>query len=511
MTMKEKTPMSDAFAFERGFAERIKADPQLAFLPELFERFPKSEWYLVGGSVRDFLLQRGEQKDFDFVVRNVALQELEDVLSKMGSVALAGRNFGVLKFVPEGGEEIDIAWPRTERAGGSGGYRDFEVQADPELPIESDLARRDFTMNAVAWDIRNQRFIDPFGGRGDIERKIIKAVGEPAERFAEDYSRMLRALRFACQLGFAFDSATWEGITRHMEHIDDVRPKKGAPGESERVVPYETVGKEWIKAASADPVKCLDLYERSGALFRLMPELEWLAACEQSPDHHSEGDVWTHTKLAVSKLASPEFAAMFPGERASAETFFAVLLHDVAKPATAARQGAAITFYGHEEKGAPVAKHIAERLHFSNYKGGGVSPERLDWLVKMHLFPHVVNLAEVKRTTLMKYFFKDPLAGRELLHLAFADASASLPDGGAPQLETLKGLLPLLAEIAKQFEGKLAQPPKLVSGEDIMEATGAVPGPEIGRILEAVREGQLRGEINTREDAMILLLKLGRK
>jgi len=505
----------EQFAPEREFARRLEAEPELAFLPELYGRFPKAEFYLVGGAVRDHLLGREGFKDYDLVVRNVSLEELSGSLEERGHVDLVGRNFGVLKFWPErgagepAGEAVDIAWPRTETAGGSGGYRDFAVQADPELPIERDLARRDLTVNAIAWDMRLQRFIDPFGGREDLRSRVLRAVGDPADRFQEDYSRMLRVVRLACQLGFAVEPRTWDAVKALMPRINDERTVQAGGREiSERTVPYETIAKELCKAFDADPVKALELFEQCGALFQLMPELRLLSTCEQSPDHHREGNVWAHTKLAMTKLAGPEFAARFPGERAGAETALAVLLHDIGKPATAKREAGGFTFYGHEEVGSGLARQIAGRLKLAAAPGGRISPERLAGLVKNHLFPNLVRVDQVRKTTLVKYFLADRAAGRELLHLAFADASASIPGDGQPDLSNLDRLAAELAELEK----RQVAAPQLVTGREVMEILKLAPGPEIGRILEEVKEAQLRGEIATAEEAKSFIAgKYGRE
>ncbi|MFA6603667.1 MAG: HD domain-containing protein [Patescibacteria group bacterium] len=499
----------EKFAPELEFARRLESEPDLAFLPELYGRFPKAEFYLVGGAVRDQLLGRQGFKDYDLVVRNVTLEELSGSLAEAGSVDLVGRNFGVLKFWPKRGEAepareaVDIAWPRTETAGGSGGYRDFDVQADPALPIERDLARRDLTVNAIAWDMRLQRFIDPYGGREDIRSKTLRAVGEPAARFQEDYSRMLRVARLACQLGFTIEERTWDAVRALMPRINDERAVLADGREiSERVVPYETIAKELFKAFDADPVRALDLFEQCGALFQLMPELRLLSTCEQSPDHHREGNVWTHTKLAMAKLVSPEFAARFPGERAGAETALAVLLHDIGKPATAKRAAGGFTFYNHEEVGSGLARQIADRLKLASAPGRKISSERLAGLVKNHLFPNMVRVDEVRKTTLAKYFLADRDAGRELLHLAFADASASLPGDGEPDLSNLDRLLTELSVLEKRSDcGSGSRSAQLLTGREVMETLHLAPGPEIGRVLEEVKEAQLKGQIATPDAA----------
>lgn len=468
-------------------------EPGLAFLHDVLAAFPEAEWFVVGGAVRDHLLGREGRRDFDLVVRGMPLDELLAFLEPRGSVDVVGKHFGVLKFTPPGGETVDIAWPRTERAGGSGAYRDFTVQSDPSIAIEADLARRDFTMNAIAFDIRTGAFVDPFGGRKDIERRLVRAVGDPVERFHEDYSRLLRAVRFACELSFEVEPRTWEAVVSEMRHINNTPPDDEAP-----IVPRETVAKEMLRAAAADPVRWLRSYRETGALFLLIPELAQLRLCPQSPNHHSEGDVWAHTMLAISQLGSPEFKEWFPGESVDAETVMAVLLHDIAKPHTAKTEGDKITFYGHPELGAEIARDIAERLRFAS---GGVDADRLAWLVHMHLMPNAIEVATVKKSTLAKHFFRDRALGRRLLHLAFADAMGSIPESGAQNLKNLRATIKAVEHLEKKLEAGTPLPPKLLSGEDIMSMLDLQPGPEVGRLLDALHDAQLEGEITTIEQA----------
>lgn len=477
----------------------ISSEPQLAFLGALDMARPGlddatgAEWFLVGGAVRDAVLGRAGRKDFDLLVRGASLDDISDRLSQLGDVNLVGKRFGVLKFrahdVPG---EVDIAWPRTERAGGSGGYRDFSVQADPTLPIARDLERRDFTVNAIAWDLDRAEFVDTHGGLADIERRVLRAVGAPAERFQEDYSRMLRAIRFACELGFQIEPATWQALVRLAPRISDVA------ADGERVVPLETVARELAKALAADPSRAVALLEESGLLYELIPELRVLSACQQSPDHHSEGDVWTHTKLALASLSGAAFAAEFAGEKADALTALAVLLHDIAKPETASPgPGGLITFYGHAERGAELAAGIAKRLHLDS---AGIDTDELAWLVKMHLVPNALRVDEVRRTTLEKHFLRDPAAGMRLLQLAFVDASAAVRPDGATDLSSLRELRRALAALEAQGAGKTAVK-SLLSGDEIMEILGMSAGPAIGQILEELREAQLSGKVNTPEEA----------
>lgn len=480
----------------------IEDDPRFGFLGVLRRKFPESEWFLVGGAVRDGILGR-KTKDYDLVVRHVEIEELLGALADLGRVDLVGKRFGVAKFRPFGVNdlgEIDIALPRTEKAGMSGGYRDFETQADPRMPIEKDLGRRDFTVNAMALDLLTGRLVDPYGGEQDLHAGIIRAVGEPSTRFQEDYSRMLRGIRFACELGFKIEERTWAAICDGAGHINDTL--KG-----ERVVPYETIAKELVKALIGDPGEAAELFGSCGLMTALIPETKAMAACEQSPDHHAEGDVWVHTELALAACRSKAFAAKFPGEKMSPEAIVATLLHDIGKPATSEKHpDGSITFYGHAEKGAALGRHIVERLRLESVGGAEISADKVEWLIKNHLLPHNIDLTTVKKTTLEKYFLSDPNLSRELLHLAFVDASSSLRQGHETDLSHLDGLIEELAKM-RPGAGK-TKIPALVSGEDVMRTAGLDPGPEVGDILEKIREAQLRGEVTTHEEAKNLIVRL---
>lgn len=325
---------------------------QFGFLSDLKSAFPRAEIFLVGGAVRDLFLGR-ETKDFDFVVRQVVANDLEAFLKKHGEVNLVGRSFSVFKFMPKDWDPhnpIDIALPRREHAFGTGGYRDFEVQGDPKLSVKDDLSRRDFTINAVALKIeikkeglKFDKIIDPIKGLKDLKKKSIKAVGKPEVRFQEDYSRMLRALRFACQLDFKIEKKTWQAIQKNIYHLNDIQRNVQMIADGrftepdvveQRAVPYEVIAKELMKSFIASPVQVFDFYDQSGAFTELMPEILKMKNCPQPTNWHSEGDVWTHTRLALEKLFSSQFKEQFGDEPPSPQLIMAVLLHDLGKPYT---------------------------------------------------------------------------------------------------------------------------------------------------------------------------------
>ncbi|MCK4968746.1 MAG: CCA tRNA nucleotidyltransferase, partial [Candidatus Aenigmarchaeota archaeon] len=334
--------------------KEIDKEPRFDFIKKLYSAFPKAEIYLVGGAVRDVILKR-ENKDFDFVIRNISAEKLQSFLKQRGKLILVGKTFGIFKFIPTGFDlqyAFDIALPRTDQSWQTGGYRDVDTQSSPNLSIDEDLARRDFTINALAWECRQHKLIDCFQGLKDIQNKIIRTVGKPEERFAEDYSRMLRGLRFSCQLDFTFEQTTWQIIKKNIKHLNDKKE------DGERIVPEEVIGRELLKALIADPIKTINLFDQSGTWSKIAPELLQMKRCPQPANWHSEGDVWTHTKLVLEKLYSTRFKKEFGKQLPTIELIVACLFHDIAKPLTIKtpeKDGAnRIRFDGHTNQGAKL-------------------------------------------------------------------------------------------------------------------------------------------------------------
>lgn len=492
------------------FRVKLEQEPGLSFVQELLADFPESEIYLVGGAVRDAAQGVGKQKDFDFVVRGVPAENLEKFLSERGEVVLVGRNFGVYKFMPAGfklEEAIDVALPRTEHSfGAGGGYRDFKVQSDSAMSVEEDLARRDFTVNAMALDLNNGKLIDPFHGLEDLEAKLLRAVGEPEERFKEDYSRMLRALRFATQFGFAIEGKTFMAIQDMMKHINDERVRAG---KKERVIPYETVAKELLKAFWRNPVRALDLYERSGALYELMPEIFSLRGCPQPPNFHSEGDVWTHTRMALAVLNSEKFKKQFGEENPSAEVVMAVLFHDLGKPLTMKtpeRDGTdRIRFDGHDMVGAAAAEEICRRLKLDSLPENSairVEPKRVGQMIGKHMLLLQGNIEEMKPSTIEKYFFNPNFPGEGLLQLTFADALATIPEVGDPDLENFYAMQKRIEGLRELVKEKNRLPKPILSGDDIMKYFKLKPGKRIGELITVLREAQLSGQVGAEDESI---------
>ena len=478
---------------------------QLNWLKPLCKAHPTAEIFLVGGMVRDLILKR-ESKDIDLVVRGVPMTKLIAFLKTRGAVDVVGKTFGVIKFTHKGAAQpqIDIALPRTEHAGGSGAYRDVAVTFNHLLPIEDDLSRRDFTINAIALNILTGEIIDPFGGRADIRAKIIRTVGKPAERFAEDYTRLLRALRFACQLNFEIEPATARAIKKLLPKINGT-------------VPSELIGRELVKSLYAHPVRCMELWDSFGAFKQVIPELLKMHKCPQPRNFHDEGDVWQHTVLALKNLhGAPyqKFIKKLPAlydapKKASPTQHVATLLHDVAKPLTIQtpeKHGVdRIRFTGHDIEGGKVARVVAERLRLSSVEGVNVDTDLLVWLIDHHLLAVQADVADLKETTIEKYFLRDAVRGRELLTMLFADGSATIPSNPKDNKRHLDDVLARIRRLLKTRGGQQLPAP-LINGTEIMIALKLPSGPKIGELLNAVREAQLAGNIKTKKEAVNFLV-----
>ncbi|MBI5733751.1 MAG: CCA tRNA nucleotidyltransferase [Candidatus Kerfeldbacteria bacterium] len=475
----------------------------LSLSHQLTADLPQAEVYLAGGAVRDLLLER-PTKDYDLVVRGVPADKLENWLERQGKVNLVGKTFGVFKWQPSSWpyEDIDVALPRTEHTlSHSGEYRDFNVQSDPNLPIEQDLQRRDFTINALALNLATGELLDSGGGEADIRAKIIRTVGKAEERLQEDSSRVLRALRLACQLDFTIDKNTWLAITAASELV--------AVGKINHnwLVPREIIAREFLKSLIATPVKTLDLYSDSGLLKHLLPEIEALKNTPQPEIFHSEGDVYEHTKLALEGLSSPDWHHYFGPSKPSLNVFLGLVLHDIGKPLTLETPEThgvdRIRTHNHEIVGRDLARHLIEQLRLTSYVDndyGQINSDQVAWLVEKHLLLAHGQVAEFKPSTIHRYFLADEDKGQELLQVIFADIYATRPSDGRNLLLGLDELLRRIKELKKSL------PPEglklLLGGQEIMTEFDLRPGPKIGQLLEALKEAQLEKRVTTREEAI---------
>ncbi len=468
------------------------------FFKKLKDRFKTAEVFLVGGAVRDLILGR-LTADFDFVIRNVSINDLQKFLQKYGTVNLVGKRFGVLKFRPKSWakEDLDIALPRTEHSiNFSGAYRDFKIKSNAKLKIADDLSRRDFTINAMAWDVFNQKLIDPLNGLSDLKQGLIKAVGAPATRFAEDYSRMLRAVRFGCQLNFSIDKETFSAIQKNIPRLNR---KVGA----DFIVAREVIAKELFKMVKADPVLALELLDKTGALKVLMPELLKLKNCPQPKNFHSEGDVWKHTILSLTELESKNFKKEFKGQIITPEVLWGLIFHDLGKPYTILMADR-IRFNNHDNVSAKKFGEIASRLKLSS---AGLNVEATQKIISKHMLITHAKMNTIKQTTLEKYFFNDNFPGQKLLMLIFCDVSATVPPSGKPDFSDYLSLKTRLKNLTRKIKNKKVLPKPIVNGNDLIKNLKLKEGPQIGKLLEILREAQLKNKIKTKKDGLKLAKK----
>jgi len=481
---------------------------------------PKAEIYLVGGAVRDLIMGRNTT-DFDFAVRNVPIKKLEKILSTFGKVNFVGKTFGVFKLVLKnnpavtgprlggGPNDIDIALPRTDFAFNTGGHKDFKVKYSHKLPIENDLSRRDFTINAVALLITNSnelRMIDPFGGLEDLNKKIIRTVGQPEERFREDYSRMLRAIRIACELNFRIEPKTWLAIKKQVSHLNDIRANR-------QIVPAEVIAKELLKALKANVLAAFDLFDQAKIFKTLIPEIERMKDCPQPEKFHTEGDVFKHTRGALEMLSSKKFSNEFGKEKPPLLVILATLFHDIGKPPTLKtpeKHGVdRVRFDNHDVIGTEITEKIVERLKLTSPAGLGIETKKLLWLIRSHMFLLHVHgrMDEVRAGTIEKYFFNPEMPSQDLLKLFFVDILASRPQNGKPFLKDYYSLKKRIKELVRGGKKIEKLPPPLLNGHEIMRMLKLESSPIIGKIKGVLREAQLEKKVKNKKEALEFIKK----
>jgi tRNA nucleotidyltransferase (CCA-adding enzyme) len=425
---------------------------------------------IVGGWVRDAL--RGHpSKDIDLEVFGIAQEELPTLLRGFGRVEAVGQSFAVYKVATEAGT-LDVALPRRDSKTGRG-HKGFDVHGDPLMSFADAARRRDFTINAISFDPLTGEYIDPFDGRGDLGKRLLRAV-DPAT-FADDSLRVLRAVQFAARFEFTLDDET-AALCRGIP-LDDL-PAERVWGEMEKLLlqaPRPSIGF----------ALALDL----GVIDRLLPELKTLLGCEQEPDWHPEGDVWTHTLMVIDKAR--ELNADLPRPQLIAVMLGAVC-HDLGKPATTAFIDGKIRSPNHEEAGVEPAIRLLDRLNVRTIDGYDVRWHVLG-LVAQHLKPGMFYKAPVVTDGAFRRLAQK--VDMELLaRLARADCLGRTGDFDCTAMDWF-------IERARAL-GVEHQPPKpLLLGRHLLEL-GLTPGPRVGEVLRQVYEQQLDGAITTIEDAI---------
>jgi poly(A) polymerase len=407
--------------------------------------------YFAGGCVRDMV--RGlTPKDYD-VVTDARPEAVQTLFPRTFAV---GAHFGVI-IVLEKGFQFEVATFRSDDAYIDGRHPSAVHFSSPE----EDAQRRDFTINGMFYDPVAEKLIDFVGGCADIDAKLVRAIGDPARRFAEDRLRMLRAVRFATVLDYQIDKNTWDALVANASSINQISA--------------ERIRDELMRIfQSPNRVRGWDLLDGSGLMRAILPELDAMKGVLQPEQFHPEGDVFVHTRLMLQ---------MLPAE-VSVSLVFAVLFHDVAKPVTATvDKTGRIRFNEHDRIGAEMTEAIMRRLRFS-----GAEIEATVEMVRQHM---VFKDAPNMRVAKLKRFMARSTFDEELeLHRVDCESSHRMLDN-----------YEFLLRKREEFANEPIIPPPLVRGDDLI-ALGLKPGPKFGQILEAVETRQLEGTLRTREEAL---------
>jgi poly(A) polymerase len=408
--------------------------------------------FLVGGCVRDLLLGK-TPKDFD-VSTDALPGAIMDLFPGSGQV---GAQFGVV-LVRDAQSQVEVATFRSDSDYSDGRRPDaVHFERDPR----GDVLRRDFTINGLMMEAESGRVLDYVDGRADLDRCVVRAIGDPDARFGEDRLRLLRAVRFAARLGFEIEAATLEAIRRHHALVLNVAAER-VRDELSRIL------------TEGGARRGLELLETTGLLADILPEVAAMKGVAQPPEFHPEGDVWTHTLRLLERLDHPTLTLAL-----------GALLHDVGKPPTF-RVADRIRFDGHAERGVEIAHAILQRLRFPR---GAM--EQVETLVANHM--RFIHVGRMKESTL-KRFLRMP-GFQEHLELHRLDCLA-----GSGRLENYDFVRGKLAEYSEER----LKPPPLVTGADLI-AAGYAPGPRYSRILTAVEDAQLEGRIRTAAEAMAMV------
>jgi poly(A) polymerase len=408
----------------------------------------------AGGCVRDRILGI-EPKDFD-----IATDARPEVVQKLFDRTVAvGAKFGVIEVVL-GDDQFEVATFRAD-AEYLDGRRPSAVRFGA---IEEDAIRRDFTIGGMFYDPIADRLIDLVGGMRDLRAGVIRAIGNPDERFEEDHLRILRAIRFAARLNFTIELATWAAMKRSAPKIVQIAA--------------ERIGDEIVMMMTEGGAACaMDLMMDSDLMQLLLPEVVEMRGCAQPENFHPEGDVYTHTRIGV---------AMLPAG-CSETVAFGILLHDIAKPRCRAVIGDKVTFYGHTDQGAVMAAEMLARL-----KRSRAVQERVAYLVKNHL--KLCMAPRMRPATLKRMLAEDGFD--ELMDVAFMDAMAS---------SSYLGFWHFCRNAMSTMTAEEIRPPRLIGGDDLKQL-GFTPGPKFKAILKDVEDQQLDGMLATREDALKYVL-----
>jgi poly(A) polymerase len=415
--------------------------------------------YLVGGCVRDLLLER-EPVDFD-IATDARPERVQELFPESLAV---GAQFGVIIVLDEGAQ-VEVATFRSDVGYSDGRHPD---RVEFTQSAEEDVRRRDFTINALLLDLATGQVRDYVGGRSDLRAAVIRAIGNPESRFREDKLRMIRAVRFAARFDYTIEPATFAAIKKLAAEIS--------------IVSAERIRDELTKLLTEGAARRgFELLDETGLLPVILPEISRMKGVQQPPQFHPEGDVWIHTLLLLEKL---------PGG-VSSTLAWGALLHDVGKPPTFRPpndDSDRIRFDGHVEVGIKMAEEIFRRLRFSNDE-----TEQVVALIANHM--RFKDVVQMKASTLKRFVRLNHFGEHLELH----------------RLDCLSchGMLEnydFVRRFIEQTPPEEVSPPKLLTGDDLIHL-GFSPGPKFKEILQTVEDAQLEGRIRNHEEALAYVRK----
>jgi putative nucleotidyltransferase with HDIG domain len=431
----------------------MKAVSPQSTAKEIVSRLQKAGFtaFWVGGCVRDFLLGR-EPQDID-IATDAKPEQVEKLFKRTFAI---GKKFGVI-IVVEGGHQFQVATFRSEENYQDGRRPEKVVFSD----AKADALRRDFTINALFYDPITETTHDWVGGEKDLRARIIRTIGKPEKRFGEDHLRLLRAIRFAAQLNFEIEPATFAAVKALAPKI--------------KLISAERIRDELLKLfRPPHAARGLDLLRDSGLMEYVLPELAATIDCDQSPNYHPEGSVYNHIRLMLEQLP-PDAPESLP---------WCVILHDIGKPPTSSvdEENGAIHFYGHEKIGADMARVILNRLRFPKK-----DIDETVACVRQHM--QFKDVKQMRKATLRRMLLRETFPLELELHkLDCLGSHRSLEN------------YDFLIEQAEELNKKPVIRPPLLRGEDLI-ALGMKPGPAMGELLHEIREKQLSDELKTKREA----------
>ncbi len=437
----------------------LEPNPQHAFALSVVQRLTAAGHRAIfaGGCVRDTLLGL-TPKDYD-----VATAATPDQVLKLFPRTIAvGAAFGVVCVLSPGKDpiQIEVATFRGDTSYSDGRHPDAVVFTNE---VE-DAKRRDFTINGLFFDPLKNEVLDYVDGRRDLERKVIRCIGDPKLRFGEDHLRMLRAIRFATRMNFELDGHTLGAIKDNAAAI--------------LTISQERIRDELCQMLTGpNPRRAFELLKESRLLKHVLPEVEALAGVEQPAQFHPEGDVWTHTLMLLEQL-----------EHAPLELALGALFHDIGKPRTFERADR-IRFNGHEKVGAEMTREIMTRLKFSN-----AEIERVVSLVAQHM---VFKDTQRMRPATLKRFLRQPHFDE---HLALHKLDCMASHGSLKNYD-------FCSEKLQAAPPQSLHPAPLITGADLI-ALGLKPGPDFKAILQQVEDQQLEGGLVDRDGALAFVKTL---